>query len=147
MADDRPAQTFATHTRWHPMFHFFAFPVLALNLLWSLYILFRHPVPLALWNSIVSAALLASCFLARYYGLRNQDRLIRLEERVRLSNCLPEDLRSRINELSMDDLIGLRFCGDNEVAEVTRAVLAGEAKGRAAIKQKVQNWRADYHRL
>jgi len=143
-----PDQNFATHSRFHPLFHFFAFPILALNLLLQLYMAIRHPMVLvAWWNAIVAAAILAGCFLARYYGLRNQDRIIRLEERVRLNACLPPDLRARINELSMGDLIGLRFCGDDEVADAVRAVLAGEAKGRKAIKERVKNWRPDYHRL
>jgi len=140
-------QTFATHTRFHPWFHFFAFPIIALNFLFSLYMVYRHPVPLVIWNAIVSAALVVIAVLARFYGLRNQDRIIRLEERVRLQSLLPDDLRSRIPELHMSDLIALRFCGDDEVADVVRAVLAGEVKGRKEIKGRVKNWRPDYHRL
>jgi len=143
-----PDQSFATHTRFHPLFHFFAIPVLTVNLLLQLYMAIRHPMSVfAWWNALVAAAILTGCFLARYYGLKNQDRIIRLEERVRLNACLPPDLRGRINELSMSDLIGLRFCGDDEVADAVRAVLAGEAKGRRAIKERVKNWRPDYHRL
>jgi len=108
---------------------------------------YRHPVPLVIWNAIVSAALVVIAVLARFYGLRNQDRIIRLEERVRLQSLLPDDLRSRIPELHMSDLIALRFCGDDEVADVVRAVLAGEVKGRKEIKGRVKNWRPDYHRL
>ena len=147
MADARPAQTYANHTRFHPLFHFFAFPILAINFLFAVYVVIRHPVPITIWNAIVAAALVVTCLLARYYGLRNQDRLIRLEERVRLSSCLPEDLRGRINELSTSDLIALRFCSDQEVADAVRRVLSGELKGKPAIKQDVKNWRPDYHRL
>src|SRR5947207_680214 len=109
-------QTYATHRRWHPLFHFFAIPILGFNVLLALYFLFRRPVLLNVWNLLMSLALLTSCFLARYYSLRVQDRLIRLEERVRLSGLLPEDLRSRIGELHMSDLIALRFCADEEVS-------------------------------
>lgn len=147
MADSRPAQTFATHTRFHPIFHFFAFPILAINFLFAVYVVIRHPVGITIWNAFVAAALVVIALLARYYGLRNQDRIIRLEERVRLSTCLPDDLRSRINELSTSDLIALRFCSDAEVADAVRGVLAGELKGKAAIKQNVKSWRPDYHRL
>ena len=140
-------QTFATHTRFHPWFHFFAFPVIALNFLFSLYMVYRHPMPLAIWNAIVSAALVVIALLTRFYGLRNQDRIIRLEERVRLQSLLPDDLRARIPELHMNDLIALRFYGDDEVADAVRAVLAGELKGKKEIKQRAKNWRPDYHRL
>jgi len=147
MADERPAQTYATHTRWHPLFHFFAFPILAINFLFAVYVVIRHPVGITIWNAIVAAALAVTCFLARYYGLRNQDRIIRLEERMRLTTCLPDDLRGRVNELSTSDLIALRFCSDEEVADAVRRVLAGEVTGKPAIKQNVKSWRPDYHRL
>jgi hypothetical protein len=140
-------QTYANHTRFHPLFHFFAIPVFTINIFVTLYFLIRYPSVLHAWIFILSIAWLASCFLARYYGLRNQDRIIRLEERVRLTACLPPDLRGRINELSTGDLIGLRFCSDAEVVDAVRAVLAGEYKGRAEIKKRVKNWRPDYHRL
>ena len=147
MAETRPPQTFANHTRFHPLFHFFTFPILALNFLFACYVVFRHPVPITIWNAIVAAALMLTSLLARYYGLRNQDRIIRLEERVRLSTCLPDDLRTRIGELSTKDLIALRFYTDAEVADAVRAVLAGELKGGKAIKENVKSWRPDYHRL
>jgi len=140
-------QTYANHLRFHPLFHFFTIPVFTINIFVTLYFLIRYPSLLHAWIFILSIALLVSCFLARYYGLRNQDRIIRLEERVRLTACLPPDLRGRINELSTGDLIGLRFCGDAEVADAVRAVLAGEYKGRAEIKKRVKSWRPDTHRL
>ena len=140
-------QTYANHTHFHPLVHFFAIPVLSINILVTLYRAIRYPSFWHAWIFIVSIALLVGCFLARYYGLRNQDRIIRLEERIRLSACLPADLRGRINELSTGDLIGLRFCSDAEVVDVVRAVLAGEYKGRKEIKKRVKNWRPDTHRL
>lgn len=147
MSTDRPAQTYATHTRFHPWFHFITIPILAINALITLAVAILHPGLLHWWLFIVSLALISTALLARYYGLRLQDRLIRLEERVRLTALLPPDLRSRINELHTSDLIGIRFCSDEEVADVVRAVLNGEVKGRAAIKARVKNWRPDYHRL
>jgi hypothetical protein len=135
------------------MFHFFAIPILSLNMLFALYNVYRafvitHRISgYALWNVLMSAALIATCLLARYYGLKNQDRLIRLEERMRLATLLPAELRGRISEFSTSDLIGLRFCSDEELPEIAGSVLRGEVKGREAIKKRVQNWRPDYHRL
>lgn len=147
MADERPPQSYATHTRYDPIYHFFVLPVLSINLLVALYFVARHPWVLNIWNAIVAAALLGVGGLVRIYGLRNQDRIIRLEERVRMMSLLPDDLRSRINELHMNDLIALRFCSDEELADAVRAVLNGEVQGKDAIKQGVKNWRPDYHRL
>lgn len=140
-------QSFSTHTRFHPWFHFFAFPVIVINFLVSLYMIYRAPGAMPVWNAVVAAALVVIALLTRFYGLRNQDRIIRLEERVRMQSLLPDDLRARIPELHMSDLIALRFCSDAELPEAVRAVLAGEAKGRKEIKQRVKQWRPDYHRL
>jgi hypothetical protein len=144
---DRTAQTYSNHLRFHPLFHFFAIPVLSINLLYSLYLIYRTPGLASIWSAVVAAAILTGTLLARYYGLRNQDRIIRLEERVRLASVLPADLRGRIGELSMNDLIGLRFCCDDEVTDAVRSTLNGERKGRKAIKEGVKHWRPDYHRL
>jgi hypothetical protein len=140
-------QTYSSHRRFHPLFHFFAFPILAINFLFHLYLLWRNPSLIMLWSCFVAAALVAAVFLARYYSLRQQDRIIRLEERLRLQTLLPEDLRSRVNEFRTSQLIGLRFCSDEELPEVAGAVLAGEVKSQEEIKRRIRQWRADHHRI
>ena len=150
MADERQAQTYATHVRYHPLYHFLVLPILSINVLLAIYTaatMKYMPVALRIWNVLFALALLGAGALTRTYGLRNQDRIIRLEERVRMMSLLPDDLRSRVNELHMNDLIALRFCSDDELADAVRAVLNGEVKGKAAIKQNVKSWRPDYHRL
>lgn len=140
-------QTYANHRRLHPWYHFVLVPILSINAIWALVVAIRHPSVFSAWNAVVACALVLMSLLLRTYGLRNQDRIIRIEERVRLMSVLPPDLRGRINELHTGDLLALRFCSDEELPEVTRRVLAGELKGRDAIKQAVKNWRPDYHRL
>jgi hypothetical protein len=142
-----PEQSYATHRRFHPLFHFFAFPVLAINLLLVLYNFVRHPIWQVGWSVLVAAALVATVLLARSYSLRQQDRIIRLEERLRLQMLLPDDLRPRINEIRTSQLIALRFCSDEELPEAARAVLAGEVKAPDEIKRRVTQWRADHHRI
>ena len=80
-------------------------------------------------------------------ALRAQDRIIRLEERVRLAQLLPPDLRSRIGELQTSQLIAIRFAPDEEVPELVRRALEGELKTRADIKRAIQTWRADHLRV
>lgn len=140
-------QTYATHRRYFPLFHFFALPVLAINVLVGIYVIIRRPSGFTVWNLLVALALVALAFAARQFGTANQDRIIRLEETLRLSRCLPDDLRSRIGELTIDQLIGLRFCSDEELPDLMRAVLAGELKRRNDIKQRIKNWRPDYQRV
>jgi hypothetical protein len=140
-------QTYATHTRWHAWYHFVLVPVFTINGIVALWIAGRARTALSFWNAVVALALIGMSILLRTYGLRNQDRIIRLEERVRLATVLPPDLRARVNELHMGDLLALRFCPDEELPDVTRRILGGELKGRDAIKRAVKNWRPDYHRL
>jgi hypothetical protein len=145
-------QSYASHRRFHPIFHFFVVPILALNVILQIILLFWHPTAsavfgLRLWSIVVAFALATLALLARFYSLRQQDRIIRLEETLRLQSLLPDDLRSRINELRMSQLIGLRFCSDAELPDVTRAVLAGEVKSQDEIKKRVTQWRADHHRI
>src|SRR5436189_4924892 len=113
-------QSYASHRRFHPIFHFFVVPILALNVILQIVLLFWHPTAssvfvLRLWSIVVAFALATLALLARFYSLRQQDRIIRLEERLRLQTILPDDLRARINELRMSQLIGLRFCSDEEL--------------------------------
>ncbi|HYS55205.1 MAG TPA: DUF6526 family protein [Thermoanaerobaculia bacterium] len=140
-------QTYATHRRWVPHFHFFALPVLGINLLVQLYIVIRHFSGLGVWNVLVAGALVALAVATRTMATTAQDRIIRLEETLRLQRCLPADLKGRIGELRTGQLIGLRFCSDEEVPELTRAVLSGELKGREEIKRRVRNWRPDTLRV
>ena len=140
-------QSFASHRRWHPIFHFIAVPILAIQVIVKIVQAVRIPSLASAWDVIVWIALLISLVLARAYALKVQNRLIRLEERMRLQRCLPEELRGRIDELRTNQLIALRFCPDEELPEITREVLSGELRGRNAIKRRIRNWRADWLRV
>lgn len=140
-------QTYTNHRRLHPWYHLVLVPILSINAIWALVVAIRHPSVSSAWNFVVACALVLMAVLLRSYGLRNQDRIIRLEERVRLAALLPADLQARIGELRTADLLALRFCSDDELADTTRRVLAGELTGRDAIKRAVKKWRPDYHRI
>jgi hypothetical protein len=99
------------------------------------------------WTLVVSVALLTLAWLARSMPLRAQDRLIRLEERVRLERLLPADLHRSIDDLTPSQLIALRFAPDNEVPELTRRALAGELRTGNDIKRAISTWRADHFRV
>jgi len=101
---------------------------------------------LSIWNVVFIAALFAGVFLIRIYALKVQDRLIRLEERLRLTNILPEALRRRIQELTEDQLVGLRFASDDELASLVEKTLASNWS-RKEIKANVHTWRPDYFRI
>jgi len=152
MAEKQP-QTFANHVRRDPPFHFFVLPVFAAALIWAVVRFFLHLGHRTAGGNfrafliIVLAAAAATLVVkARQYSLKVQDRVIRLEERLRLMQLLPEPLRARIPELTEDQLCGLRFASDAEVAKLTERAL-NEKLGRKQIKQAIQNWRPDDWRV
>jgi hypothetical protein len=152
MAEKRP-QTFANHTRVDPLFHFFVVPIFMLGVVLALIHFFAH-ITESGWHEHVHAvllillalALLTAVFKIRLYATKLQDRIIRLEERLRLAQLLPEPLRSRIPELTEDQLCGLRFASDAEVPKLAERAL-NEKLSRKQIKQAIQNWRPDYWRV
>jgi Family of unknown function (DUF6526) len=145
MADQ--TQTLGTHRRWIPAFHFFTLPVLLINVVLVVVNFVRDPRLASGWAVLVALALLIGIVLSRNMPLRAQDRIIRLEERVRFERLLPADLRGRIGDLTADQFIGLRFAPDDEVPELTRRVLGGELKTRADIKRAIRSWRPDHLRV
>jgi Family of unknown function (DUF6526) len=152
MAEKKP-QTFANHTRLDPPFHFFVLPVFALGLVLTLIHFFYHLHEgdfhgnfHAFLLILLALALLILLFKVRLYSLKVQDRVIRLEERLRLMQLLSEPLRSRIPELTEDQLCGLRFASDAEVAKLAERAL-NEKLSRKDIKKSIQNWRPDYWRV
>jgi hypothetical protein len=140
-------QNFAHHTRWVAGYHGFVVPALTLNFGWSIYRWIRLGVTVdGFVNILTAAALVLLMFYARIFALTVQDRVIRLEERLRLEKLLPDDLKSRIGEFTKSQLVGLRFASDSELPVLARKVLTDKVDNRKAIKQLVQNWRADHLR-
>jgi hypothetical protein len=128
------------------MFHFFAFPVLAINMLIALWGVVRAPSLAAVWAFVVAAALAALALASRVMAVSVQDRVIRLEMRLRLREVLPPDLRARIMELTRQQLICLRFASDAELPDLVRQVLSGSLKTSAEIKKAVKQWQGDFLR-
>ncbi len=146
MADNKP-QSLANHRRFVLPYHLVLFLIVVANLLWSGWHLYRHPGVAATMNLLVAVALGLLFWYSRIFPLATQDRLIRLEERLRLAEILPEDLKGRIGDLNEGQLIGLRFASDAEVPDLVRQVLDGKLNGREDIKKAVKNWRPDHCRV
>jgi hypothetical protein len=145
MAEKKP-QTLANHARLDPLFHLFVLPVFALSTLAAIVLFLWRPSPHSAWRFLLIAAGTVAVFKVRLYALRVQDRVIRLEERLRLASLLPEPLRSRIPELTEGQLIALRFASDAEVTKLAGRVLS-EKLSPADIKKAIQTWRPDYGRV
>jgi hypothetical protein len=140
------AQAYGNHTRFDPIFHFFALPVAGINVLVAIWNLVQNPGLAAGWFVILALAATVAVVKIRVYSLKAQDRVIRLEERLRLTQLLPDRLRGRIGDLTESQLIGLRFAGDAEIPALVEKILASNMRQRD-IKQAVTNWRPDLFRI
>lgn len=140
------AQSFKNHARYVPLFHFGLSLMILVFLGLSVWRLIRSPGLDSALAVLLGLILVLIFYYARDFPLSVQDRLIRLEMRLRLSEVLPTDLQGRIAELTPDQLIGLRFASDGEMAELVRRVLDGELSRRQEIKRAVREWQADHYR-
>ena len=145
MADKAP-QNFENHGRVLPAYHYVAFPLFAVNFFYSLY----QTVTNFSWGNLVgfglAVALVILFFVARLMALSVQDRVIRLEEHLRMRALFPADLQPRIAEFSVKQLVALRFASDGELPALARKVLDEHIGDQKAIKKLVQSWRADHQR-
>jgi hypothetical protein len=150
MSDAAP-QTYANHRRFDPPYHFVLFAVVLLNLAREMkhLVLMIKNGPFA-WGAIVEALMAAAMILLvlkiRTYALHNQDRLIRLEETLRMQAVLPDALKPRIGELRPGQFVGLRFASDEELGGLMEAALSEKLDGEA-IKKRIKTWRPDTFRV
>jgi len=143
---EKMPQTLANHTRLDPPFHMFVIPVAGISLLVAIWHLIQDPGFYSAWLVVVAAAAIVLALKVRLYALKAQDRVIRLEERLRLASVLPQSLCSRIGELSESQLIALRFAADEELPGLADKTLSGKLSG-AEIKKAIATWRPDYWRI
>ncbi|HKA37649.1 MAG TPA: DUF6526 family protein [Thermoanaerobaculia bacterium] len=136
-------QNFRNHRRIVPLYHGGVFGILAINFIWRTIAVIRAFSWTALLDTLVALALLGIFFYTRIFALTVQDRVIRLEMRLRLREILPADLKGRIEELTPNQLIGLRFASDAEMADLIREVLTNNLHNRDEIKRRVKDWQAD----
>ena len=141
------SQTFANHTRWHPLYHFFVLPVLVLNIIWSIVRFVVNPGLESGWSVVLSLALALIMAWVRTNPLKAQDRTIRLEEKIRYRELLPPDLARQAETLGIARIIALRFAADDELEDLVRATLAGKLNKPSEIKRAIKHWRPDLFRI
>jgi hypothetical protein len=136
-------QSFKSHRRYIPIYHFVALPILILNVVAQVLYFLKYHTPYKLFMIVVAIALVIVPFSLRTMIARVQDRVIRLEERTRLSNLLPAEMHARINDLTPGQLVGLRFAPDDEVVALSQRCMTGELTKGEQIKKEIKNWRPD----
>jgi hypothetical protein len=140
-------QNYANHVKWVPLFHWFVLPMLLINFFWSVY----HWKVLGFsWAGLIglltALALFVLAVCARTFAMKVQDRVIRLEERLRCERLLPDDLKARIGEITPGQFVALRFASDGELPGLLNSVLTDKISDQKAIKLMVKHWRADHAR-
>lgn len=143
---ERKPQSLANHAKFDPPFHFFLAPVGLAFAIYSIQHAVRSPSAETLFAMAGALVLLVGIFKSRIYSLKVQDRLIRLEERIRMAQLLPADLQARIQALTESQIVALRFASDTELPALVRKTL-DENLSNKQIKQAIQNWRPDYFRV
>ena len=145
MADAQ--QSFQHHTRNVPAFHFFALPVLIVNVGVAIWAAVHAPGLASAWQVVLAAALLVGALFGRVFALTAQDRLIRLEETLRMRQVLPAAQQGDIAKLTRYQFVALRFASDEELPDLVRRTVAGELPTLKAIKGAIRNWRPDHIRV
>jgi len=142
-------QSFENHAKTVPGYHYVTFFFLVWFTVWAIASL----VHLRAWDwshvafVMLALGLVGLIWYARLFANQNQDRIIRLEERLRMHELLPEDLRPRISEFTTGQLVALRFASDAELPALARRVLDEGLTDRKFIKQQIREWRPDHHRV
>ena len=143
---ERPAQNYANHRRFFPLYHFVAFPILTINLFVALYSFYRVPGWLTGWAVVFAFGLVVGFLALRMSVLVVQNRVIRLELMMRLAHVLPPETRTRMHELKLGQMVGLRFASDAELPGLVERCLNGDLRTATQIKREIKDWQPDYVR-
>ena len=147
MTTAAPAQSYDNHRKFVPGYHYVALMILLINAIYSAYVAVVSFSVDSVIGLLLAIALVMIGLYARLFALGAQDRVIRLEERLRLRDLLPPDQKGTIDNLTTDQLVGLRFASDGEVGGLIQAINAEGVRDREEIKKRVTNWRPDHQRV
>lgn len=140
-------QSFQNHAKTVPLFHFFVLPLLLMNLIWAARAAVQAPGAATIIGAATASALFVLAFFARVFALRVQDRVIRLEMRLRLKELLPAALHPSITEFTPGQLVALRFASDAELADLAQTVLRDKISDKKTIKSMIKVWNPDHVRM
>lgn len=140
------SQSYANHRRWSVLHHFVAYPIAIVALVVALQLAWANPSRETLLLVILAVSASMSLLSARVMALTVQNRVIRLEMRLRLREALPAPLAERAKALKVRHLVALRFAGDAELPSLVERCLSGELDGTDAVKKAIRDWQPDFLR-
>jgi dolichyl-phosphate-mannose--protein O-mannosyl transferase len=139
-------QNFDNHAKFVPAFHVVVLGIFTINLGWSLYRVAHAFSTESVLSLLLAIAFILLALYSRMFALTVQDRVIRLEMRLRMLQVLPPELRPRISEFSVGQLVALRFASDAELPALAKKVLDEKLNDRKAIKKMIREWQPDFLR-
>ena len=139
-------QSLKNHARLDPAYHILLFATYLLNLVYAGFHVYRQPSLSSGWYVVLSLVAIVPLLKIRTYPLKVQDRVIRLEERLRLQALAPQEWHTQLYRLTEDQLIALRFAADDEVVGLAKQALE-QNLNRKQIKERIRSWRADDWRV
>jgi hypothetical protein len=142
----QPEQSYATHRRYNPWHHYLVLPILVVHMGVQIARFASDPTAYNGWLIVFAFGLVVFSFTSRVMSLKAQDRVIRLEERLRLAQLMPGE-QAVIDSLRPGHLVALRFASDDEVVALARRCANGELKASDEIKKEIKQWRPDYLRV
>jgi len=140
-------QDYSNHVRWHTPYHFVLLPILLLHLIWCLVRVVKTPGFESAEALLLAAGLAVLATLARTNALRAQDRVIRLEERLRFQRLLPAELAAKAGALPAGFIVALRFASDEELPELARQAVEHKFARPGELKRAIKHWRGDHLRV
>ena len=145
MSEKKP-QNYENHAKFIPVFHYIALPLLLVNFFGALFRVTQEISFYTLNDVGLAIALIVVAVFTRLFALKAQDRVIRLEEQIRMQTFLPDALKEHVGRLTMGQIVALRFASDEELADLTQDALDNNTSAKA-LKQAVKHWRPDYDRV
>jgi hypothetical protein len=142
-----PQQSFQNHARIIPAYHYFIFGAFTINLILSVMDLFSAPSFRTVAGLLTASALIVLTLYARVFALRAQDRVIRLEMRLRMKELLPADMQPCIRDFTPGQLVAMRFASDAELPALARQVLDANVQDKKTIKAMIKDWQGDFLRV
>jgi len=138
-------QNYSNHVRYYTPHHFIYYPVLGIAFLMAVGCAFAFSQQAYLWAAIAVLLLLIailSFMMRQHYALNNQNRIVRLELRLRYYILTQQRLEPIEQQLSFGQLAALRFAPDEELPALIRRAI-DDRLSADEIKRAIKNWQPD----
>ena len=139
-------QNFGNHARYVPLYHFGLLAIALLSLGLAAKRVTSRVSADTLLEFLLVVALILVAYFARSFALTVQDRVIRLEVRLRLQTLAPQ-LAARFDEFTPAQFTALRFAGDAELPALAQQVIEGKLTKGVDIKKQIRDWKPDHLRV